>query len=297
MANRRAELLFDSPHVQVGNVVCREQRSGPSPMEWTQIPELVLPRRGVFCVHRSKEKIVADVNTAVLFGADGEYRVSHPVDGGEECNVLTFPLDVLEDALVGDTEEGRAWHHAGLSPPTQLAAAALATALRRGIVDPLEAEESGLRLLTAVAGDLVPVVHEAHRGGTRQSQSVRAVEDARLLLASAPSHRWRLADVARALHYSPFHLARLFRATTGMGMHRYLVRLRLGLALDRLAQGERDLAILAADLGFAHHSHFTAGFRSVFGTTPAAARERLTRARLREMRTILTVADLRAPLD
>ena len=121
------------------------------------------------------------------------------------------------------------------------------------------------------------------------------MEDARLLLASAPSHRWRLADVARALHYSPFHLARLFRATTGMGMHRYLVRLRLGLALDRLAQGERDLAILAADLGFAHHSHFTAGFRSVFGTTPAVTRERLTHARLREMRTILTVADLRRP--
>ncbi len=296
MANRHAELLFDSPHVQVGNVVCREQRSGPSPKEWTQTPEIVLPRRGVFCVHRSKEHIVADANTAVLFGADGEYCVSHPVNGGEECTVLVFPLDVLEDALVGDTDGGRAWHHAGLSPPTQLAAAALATALRRGVVDPLEAEESGLRLLNAVAGDLVPVAHE-RQGGARRPQAARSVEDTRLQLASAPSHPWRLADVARALHYSPFHLARLFRATTGMGMHRYLVRLRLGLALDRLAQGECDLATLATDLGFAHHSHFTASFRSVFGTTPAAARERLTRAQLREMRTILTAAGLRGPLD
>ncbi len=76
-----------------------------------------------------------------------------------------------------------------------------------------------------------------------------------------------------------------------MGGHRYLVRLRLGEALDRLAQGERDLATLATDLGFAHHSHFTASFRTTYGTTPAAVRDCLTRARLGELRTILTAAD------
>jgi AraC family transcriptional regulator len=288
MAKRGAEILFSSPLMRIGNVLCRERRSGPGVSEWTQTAQIVLPLRGVFCVHRAQEQLAADVNTALLFGADVEYRVSHPADAGDECAVLIFPSAVLEDALAGDAAAGQAWCRAELRATTRLAALALTAALRRGVVDQLEAEESGLRLLGALARDLAMIAHDDRRQACRLPRSARALEDVRLLLASSPSYPWQIADLARAVHYSPFHLARVFRAATGVGVHQYLVRLRVGLALDRLARGERDLAALATALGFAHHSHFTASFRSAFGTTPAAVRECLTKARLHEMRTILT---------
>jgi AraC family transcriptional regulator len=79
---------------------------------------------------------------------------------------------------------------------------------------------------------------------------------------------------------SPFHLARQFRSITGETIARYLLRLRLAIALERLAEGEDDLMRLACELGFAHHSHFSARFRDVFGLTPSAARE-LSARRLR----------------
>jgi AraC-like DNA-binding protein len=75
---------------------------------------------------------------------------------------------------------------------------------------------------------------------------------------------------------------------TGSSIHQYRLQLRLGIALERLAGGEVDLARLAVDLGFAHHSHFSACFRRVYGYTPGQARSTLTRARLAQLRRILT---------
>lgn len=53
----------------------------PSPRgrpEWSTEPELIVPRRGVFAVHRREGLTVADATTAVLLAAGEEYRVSHP---------------------------------------------------------------------------------------------------------------------------------------------------------------------------------------------------------------------------
>jgi AraC-like DNA-binding protein len=63
---------------------------------------------------------------------------------------------------------------------------------------------------------------------------------------------------------------------TGETIGRYLLRLRLAIAIQRLADGEDDLMKLACDLGFAHHSHFSARFRAVFGLSPSELRRRLT---------------------
>jgi len=87
---------------------------------------------------------------------------------------------------------------------------------------------------------------------------------------------------------SPSHLARQFRTVTGESIAGYLLRLRLGLALDRLADGERNLAALAVELGFAHHSHFSARFRAAFGVAPSTFRSSLTAGRLAQLRTIVT---------
>jgi AraC-like DNA-binding protein len=59
------------------------------------------------------------------------------------------------------------------------------------------------------------------------------------------------------------------------------------------AEGDADLARLATDLGFAHHSHFTARFRSIFCRTPRRARDAMISGRIRDLSTIMT-ADLDA---
>ena len=280
MSCLRSTVLYDSVLVRVADVSCDAPRSGCGEEEWDSVVVVAVPYRGVFEVHRHGQTVVADVNTALVFGAGDHYRVSHPVAGGDRCTVLIFAPGVVEQALGGDgARDGL------LRPATQLGARLLTAALGGGQADRLAAEEGALRVLSALAVDFGAAACPALKRTQR-----RRVEEVRSLLAGRPTAVWRLEGVARAVHCSPFHLARQFRAVTGETMSRYLLRLRLGLALHRLAEGETDLARLALDLGFAHHSHFSGRFRSVLGTTPAAARETLTRRRLGELSTILTAA-------
>lgn len=257
---RRATIRFDGSLVRIADVVCAAPRSGCGEEEAGGAWEVVVPRRGVFAVHRGGEALVADPNTAVVLRGGEPYRVSHPVDGGDACTVLVLGPELAEEAL------GPA-RSAPLDARAQLGAWRLAAGPAEGRADPLAAEESALVVLAALAAAPRPALRPAGR---------RRVEDVRALLAGRPTAPWRLDEIARAVSCSPFHLARLFRAATGETLFGYLLRLRLALALQRLADGEDDLARLAVELGFSHHSHFSARFRAIFATTPSHVRKSLT---------------------
>jgi AraC-like DNA-binding protein len=234
----------------------------------------------VFTVHRYGETVLADPTTAIVFGRDEGYRTSHPVDGGDECMTLQFPLEIHEEAvgsLRGDA--GR------LSSRSQLGAWMFAGIVGRAEADPFSCEEGALLLLEAVASDLARASDREGRCST--THRLRA-DEVRVLLAEDVSRSWRLDALARTVHCSPFHLCRQFRRATGETMSRYRLRVRLAAALRRIAEGESDLARLAADLGFSHHSHFTAQFGSAFGCTPSRARAVLTAPRIRDLSKFLT---------
>lgn len=283
MAHLKARALFDSPLLRVRDVACDAPRSDCGPEEHSTSPVLIFPRRGVFCCHVHRHSFVADANSVLLL-RDGEpYRVSHPAEHGDDCTAIEFDRAVLAEALPGAVERAAAAPpHLPLTAALQYRVRLYHHALARGDADRLQAEEAGLNVLDAVAQRAGAA---SAAPGARRSA---AVERARQFIASRPEADLGLTEVARAAHRSEFHLARRFRAELGTSMHRYRLQLRLALALERLAGGEGDLAALAVDLGFAHHSHFSASFRRVFGQTPARARATLTRARLAQLRRILT---------
>lgn len=82
-------------------------------------------------------------------------------------------------------------------------------------------------------------------------------------------------ELSRRLHCSPHHLSRVFGQVTGSSVSAYRTRIRVGHALDRIADGETNLAVLASDLGFADHAHLTRTIRAVTGRTPSALRAAL----------------------
>jgi AraC family transcriptional regulator len=278
MGERMSSALVESPLAKVYDVVCRAPRSDYGPAERSGIAQVVLPRRGVFVLERHGETVVVDTNTALVLAADEEYRVSHPGAGGDACTVVIVPSDLLEEAA-GGIDGWAGW----LRPRDHLAVSLFTRALRDRGDDRLEAEEATLLMLAALRQ-----VFESRSEGRRAGWAQRArVEHVRLLLANAPTVRWDLCRIANAVHCSPFHLCRQFRADTGETISRYLLRLRLSRAVERLAEGERDVASLALETGFAHHSHFSRRFRSVLGLTPTAARAILTKGRLEYLRTLL----------
>ena len=154
-----------------------------------------------------------------------------------------------------------------LGPQQHLVLCRLRRAASADCLDPLTLEEHLLVLMeSALAAEPSSLARRPHA----------AVERARAFIASDPARRDGLAQIAAAAAASPFHLARRFRAETGSSLHGFRNRLRLGLALERLRQGERDLTRLALELGFSHHSHFTMAFTRCYGEPPRTLRRNLT---------------------
>jgi AraC-like DNA-binding protein len=82
----------------------------------------------------------------------------------------------------------------------------------------------------------------------------------------------RLAELSALVHMSPYHFARLFKRSTGVPPHRFLVGCRIDAARALLAARTAPIAEIAQSVGFRTPSHFTTTFRRVTGMTPSAYR-------------------------
>jgi AraC family transcriptional regulator len=76
-----------------------------------------------------------------------------------------------------------------------------------------------------------------------------------------------LDGLSSLLGRSRFHFARLFKASTGVTPHQYVIRRRVERARELLRAGG-VIAEVALAVGFASQSHLTAHVRRAFGCTP-----------------------------
>src|ERR1700737_4384419 len=81
-----------------------------------------------------------------------------------------------------------------------------------------------------------------------------------------------LAELAALVCMSRYHFARLFKGSTGVPPHRFVVRQRIARARGVLATSELSIAEISRLVGFRTPSHFTTVFRRVLGITPGAYR-------------------------
>ena len=122
----------------------------------------------------------------------------------------------------------------------------------------------------ALAASVLPRAGSLHAG----SEARRAIVDlVRERLAAEP--RTSLLALARHAAVSPYHLSRLFAAETGQTISRYRNALRARIVLEHVANGDRSLARVAADLGFADHAHLTRVVHREAGAPPSTLRELL----------------------
>ena len=77
-----------------------------------------------------------------------------------------------------------------------------------------------------------------------------------------------LGELAALVYMSPYHFARLFKRSTGVPPHRFVIRQRIVHARAILATRELSVAQISRMVGFRTPSHFSAVFRRVTGLTP-----------------------------
>lgn len=133
----------------------------------------------------------------------------------------------------------------------------------------------GESLATALAAHIVRLYSDAKPAATAQS---RGLSRSQLSAAIGKIHNDFTGDVslttlASAAGLSPFHFARLFKLSTGLAPHQYVLRCRVEHARKLLLSRDTTTAEVAKAAGFCDQSHLTTHFRRLYGVTPRTFRQ------------------------
>jgi AraC family transcriptional regulator len=82
-----------------------------------------------------------------------------------------------------------------------------------------------------------------------------------------------LEELATLLNMSQYHFCRLFKRSTGVSPHQFVIRQRVDRAKQLLQKSDRSVLDVAIRCGFTDGSHLTRHFRKLTGTTPTTFRQ------------------------
>jgi AraC-like DNA-binding protein len=278
-----ARILFAAPGLELGTYRClpgdRAWREENSVGEGYHV---VIPGPPVLIEQSRARPVVANANHAIFYNDHEIYRRGLLSDRGDACVFIRAEDHVLRAvAAEADTRlaDGSAFRFPFVDGPlgarAHLRHRLLVEHLVRGPrPDRLLVEETLVRLLREIVTDSVRAHHASppRRRPETEAQHRDLVEDAKAVLSRRFAEPLGLHDIAAAVHASPFHLARVFRAGTGSSLHAYRNQLRLRASLERLADPRRQVGGLALSLGYASSSHFIDSFRAAFEMSPTRYR-------------------------
>lgn len=135
--------------------------------------------------------------------------------------------------------------------------------------DPLYADSIGLALATHLLRRYAASMPVAATGQALSRRQLARVLD---LIEARLDQRLTLAALAAAAGLSPSHFKPLFKASTGVAPHQFVIRRRVERARALLLDGRLPMAQVALDAGFAHQSHMARAMRQLLGTTPGVLR-------------------------
>ena len=81
------------------------------------------------------------------------------------------------------------------------------------------------------------------------------------------------ADIAKAAGYSPNYLSRRFREAAGIGVHEYLMFIRLQRAALELVSTDDSVTEIALRCGFSDGNYFKDAFKKKYGVPPSKYRK------------------------
>ena len=105
-----------------------------------------------------------------------------------------------------------------------------------------------------------------------EDRAVRGIQTVIRYIESRLGGRLELETVAEAVHYSKYHLHRMFTETVGMTLHDYVQRRRLTEAAKLLAFSRRPISQIALQCGYESQQSFSQAFKSMYKAPPAAYR-------------------------
>lgn len=105
-------------------------------------------------------------------------------------------------------------------------------------------------------------------------QNVERMKDVIAYIEEHLGEKPDLKQIADAVHYSKYHLHRMFTNTTGMSLHDYIQRRQLTEAAKLLVCSDKPVLEIALMASFESQQAFTDRFKAMYKQPPAKYRER-----------------------
>lgn len=212
--------------------------------------------KGSIYIREQTEDYKADVEGAfdfLLFDLPSETVTQFAADLGLPSVRNLIPITAEQDSVLAN-----------------LARAVLPALENPSMANPFFVEQ----ITAAIATHLVQChAGQPIRDSTGKKKLSRSQERlAKEMIAANLSGQLTVTDIAAACDISRGHFIRMFRETTGMTPHRWLVEARLKKATELLRNSEANLSEIAQICGFADQSHFTRVFAASMGVAPGAWR-------------------------
>jgi AraC family transcriptional regulator len=120
-----------------------------------------------------------------------------------------------------------------------------------------------VRLIEIATGS--PAQSESHGEPKLSARQLRILTE---FIEGNLDQKLRLADLAKVAGVSVTRLKTLFRSSTGVPVHQYVIRRRVEYARALLVTTGMPASEIAAAAGFAHQSHMVSTMRRLLGQTP-----------------------------
>ena len=137
----------------------------------------------------------------------------------------------------------------------------------RAYRDPIVTRLADVLFIQAVRAYLNESTHQVQTGWLAALRD-RRVGQALALMHSQPEERWTVAALASRLALSRSAFAEKFSQVLRESPHRYLARLRLNIASERLRTTDDKIASIAASAGYKSLSAFSKAFKQELGASP-----------------------------
>jgi RpiB/LacA/LacB family sugar-phosphate isomerase len=130
----------------------------------------------------------------------------------------------------------------------------------------LEARVLTDRLASQLAGAFLKALHirREHVFGIPPGRLAPIVEYVRSNL----NRRIQVTELSGLAGMSQWHFSKLFKLSTGLSPHRYMLHERINRSKELLRQGRTKIVDIALEVGFENQAHFTTVFGNLVGMTP-----------------------------
>jgi len=232
-------------------------------------PTIACVLQGTF-TYRTEQGSSLMAPGAILLGNPGAcFECGHEHSWGDQCLSLSVSTSLFEEIAAVIAGSSRFRFAVPFLPANSIAPAfaQLGARFRDAVEDlPDELIIELIEQIIAASARLSPAPQKVTAGDERRvSRALR--------LAEARSYRdIDLTELAEAACLSKYHFLRVFRRTTGVTPHQYLLAQRLQIAASYLLQTDDPVGKIALDHGFNDLSTFNRHFRRAYGKSPGAFR-------------------------